>query len=114
MPRNRDQDLLRQVGLRVAQSRASRGWTQEQLSEAIGIEPVSLSRLETGHRALSLSTLNKIAEVLQVGLGDLIDPEREFSEPQHSPQEAELLRLLQSMGANRRKMLLKLARELAL
>lgn len=113
MPRNRDQDLLRQVGLRVAQSRASRGWTQDQLSEAIGIQPVSLSRLETGHRALSLSTLNKIAEVLQVSLGDLIDPEREFSEPKHSPQEAELVRAFSSLSRPQKNLLLKLARELA-
>jgi len=113
MPRNRDQELLRRVGARVAAIRSARGWTQEQLSEAIEVEPVSLSRLETGHRALSLSTLALISEALQVGLGDLLDPERERPESSLGPQETELLRLFEPMVPDRRKMLLKLARELS-
>lgn len=113
MPRLRDQELLRQVGARVAQTRASHGWTQEQLSEAVGIEPVSLSRLETGNRALSLSTLSRIAEALQVSLGDLLDAEREVAEPSHSPQEAELVRAFSSLSRSRKNLLLRLARELA-
>ena len=50
MPRKRDEDLLREVGRRVAQIRRVRGWTQEALAGAVGIEPVTLSRLETGDR----------------------------------------------------------------
>ena len=113
MPRNRNQELLRRVGVRVAQIRSGRGWTQDQLSEAIGIQPVSLSRLETGDRALSLSTLDKIGEVLEVGLGDLVDPERELPEPKNSPQEAELVRVYSSLTRKRKNLLLRLARELA-
>ena len=57
MPRNRDQELLRQIGRRVGQIRADRGLTQEVLAEAVGLEPVTVSRWETGDRALSVSTL---------------------------------------------------------
>lgn len=114
MPRLRDQELLRQVGARVAQTRTSHGWTQEQLSEAVGIEPVSLSRLETGNRALSLSTLARISEALQVSLGDLLDAERDVPEPKHSPQEAELVRVFSSLSRSRKNLLLRLARELAM
>ena len=69
MPRKRDQELLRDIGQRVAKARTDRGFTQERLAEAVGIEPVTLSRWETGQRAVSVSTLAHIAEVLQVGLG---------------------------------------------
>ncbi len=113
MPRNRNQDLLRRVGRRVAQARADRGWTQEQLAEAIGIEPVSLSRLETGDRALSLTTLGLIADALGLGLGALIGIEVDLPRADLDPQAAELLRVFSKLAAGRQDLVLRLARELA-
>lgn len=112
MPKRRDHDLLRLVGQRVANARKDRGWTQEALSEAIGIEAVSLSRLETGDRALSLSTLARIADALGVGLGDLLDVQRDTPAPEHAPDEAELLRLYGKLPDNKRDIVLRLVRDL--
>ena len=113
MPRRRDQELLQDVGRRVGQARRDRGWTQESLSEAIGIEAVTLSRLETGDRALSLTMLSKIADVLGIGLGDLLDAERDLPVADTTPEEAELHRLFGSLSATGRDLVLRLARELA-
>lgn len=113
MSRRRDQDLLRTLGRRVALARGARGWTQERLAEAIGIEPVSLSRWETGHRALSLSTLHLIAQALGLGLGELLGAEQTLPTPTLSPQETALLREFALLSEGRRDLLLKLARELA-
>lgn len=113
MPKSRDQDLIRAVGRRLASARRARGYTQEALAEALGIEPVTLSRLETGDRAVSLSTLGRVAEVLHVALGDLVDESQPLPEPEHGPEEAELLRLFGSLSPDRRTLMLKLARELA-
>jgi transcriptional regulator with XRE-family HTH domain len=113
MPRRRDQELLRDVGQRVAKARRDRGWTQEQLAEAITIEPVSLSRLETGDRALSLSTLASIADLLQVSVGDLLDVTRSLPETTLKPDEAELLRLFQELPEGKQDILLRLARDLS-
>ena len=113
MPRQRDQQLVRDVGRRVANARKDRGWTQEQLSEAIGIESVTLSRLETGDRALSLSTLSSIAGVLGIPVGDLLDVERDLPAPQHNPEEAELLRLFAKLSVSQKDVFIRLARELA-
>ena len=113
MPRRRDQDLLRKVGQRVAKARRNRGWTQEQLAEAIGIEPVTLSRWETGDRALSLSTLAAVAARLEVSLGDLLDVGRPVPEPDHAPDEAELLRLYRNLPNSKRDIILRLARDLS-
>ena len=113
MPKRRDQELLRQVGQRVSQARKERGWTQEQLAEAIGIEPVTLSRWETGDRALSLSTLAAIASALEVPLGDLLDVTRDIPAAEHAPEEGELLRLYRGLSESQQDIILRLARDLA-
>ena len=112
MPRKRDQELLRDIGQRVAKARTDRGFTQERLAEAVGIEPVTLSRWETGQRAVSVSTLARIAEVLQVGLGDLLDVQRELPQPEHGPDEAALLRGFGLLTPSRRSLVVQIVREL--
>lgn len=111
--RQRDHELLRQLGRRLQQARTDRGWTQEQLAEAIEVDPVSISRYETGARALSLSTINTIAGALEVSLGDLLDAGRELPEPTHDPETEELLRLFSDLTPSQRDLLLRLAREFA-
>ena len=113
MPKRRDQGLLRKVGQRVAVARRDRGWTQEQLAEAVGIEPVTLSRWETGDRALSLSTLHAISEALGVGLGDLLDVARDIPASEHAPDETELLRLYRGLPSGQKDIVLRLARDLS-
>ena len=113
MPRTRDQELLREIGRRVGEARTDRGFTQERLAEVVGIEPVTLSRWEAGHRALSLSTLRAIAEALDVGLGDLLDVDRELPKTEHGPNELELLRAFARLTDARRDLVLKIVRELA-
>jgi len=113
MPKKRNPDLLHALGRRVAQARADRGWTQEQLAEAIGIEPVSLSRLETADRALSLTSLGLIADALGLGLGHLVGVEADLPKPGLSPQESELLRGFSALSAARRDLVLRFVHELA-
>ncbi len=112
MPRQRDQQLLRTIGARVGQIRRERGWTQEALAEALRIEPVTLSRLETGDRAMSLSVLNAAADVLGVSLGDLLDAVRPKPVPQADLGEEELIRLWRTSDAPARKTILRVVRAL--
>lgn len=111
MPRQRDEELVRRIGRRVAQARKDRGWTQEQLSEAVGLEPVSLSRLETGDRAMLLSTLASIARVLNVSLGDLVDVAKEPAPLVHSRVELELLRLFAALSDSQKEAMLRFVKE---
>ena len=113
MPRNRDETLLHAVGQRVAEVRKAQGWTQERLSEAVGLQAISLSRLENGARALSLSTLARIADVLEVGLGDLLDVERPMPAPTKLPGETELLRLFRGLDEEQRDLVVRLTRDVA-
>ena len=113
MPRSRDRKLLGAIGQRVGQMRRDRAWTQERLSEAIGIQAISLSRLETGSRALSLSTLALLADALEVGLGDLLDVDRPVPQVDRLPGEAELIQVFRGLDDEKRELLLRLARDVA-
>lgn len=79
----------------------------------MSVEPVSLSRWETGSRALSISVLAVAADKLEVSLGDLLDVEREIPQPSRDPDEVELLQLYRSLGEERRDLALRLLREVA-
>lgn len=52
---------------------------------------MTVSRWETGHRGMSVITLARMADVLGVSLGDLLDVERVIPEPERDVAESELL-----------------------
>lgn len=52
----------------IIRERINRGWSQTQLAEAIGSRQPVISRLEQGNGNPSLSTLQKIADALDLSL----------------------------------------------
>lgn len=62
---------MKTFGKRVAFVRKSKGFTQQQLSERIGMSVVAIAYIETGKRWARLGTLNKIAKSLKVDISDL-------------------------------------------
>lgn len=66
-----EQKLMRSFGRRVAAIRKSRGYTQQELAEAIDMSVVAIAYIETGKRWARLGTLTKIAKALQVDVADL-------------------------------------------
>lgn len=113
MPRRRDHDLLKALGARLGEVRRRKQWTQERLAEAIGIQPVSLSRLETGDRALSLSTLAAAADALGVPFGELVDVDRPLPEPVEDPKGEALHRIWVSLDEHTKDLVLRIVREIA-
>ncbi len=113
MARQRNKALLQRLGRRMAQARTARGWTQEQLAEEIDVDPVSISRYETGARALSLSTLATVANALGLGLNELLDSKCDLPVPKHTPEAEELIRIFGTLEPTRRDLILRLAREFA-
>jgi len=63
--------LMKAFGNRVAEVRKSRGVTQQELAEDIGMSVVAIAYIETGKRWARLGTLNKIAKQLKVDISDL-------------------------------------------
>lgn len=61
----------RAVGDRIREIRLEHNLTQEQLGERAGIDRQAINRIEQGHASPRLDTLIRLAEALQVPLGDL-------------------------------------------
>lgn len=59
------------LGSRIRALRNSRGYTQEQLADRIGVSRQKYARIENGINSITLDTLAKIAEVLDVTVGDI-------------------------------------------
>lgn len=60
--------------------------TQERLAEAAGFHPTFVSNLERGYRMPTLGTLVRVAEALEVRLGELLDAmEHEADAPPIAP-----------------------------
>ncbi len=66
-----EQKLMKAFGKRVATVRKSKGVTQQQLAEQIGMSVVAIAYIETGKRWARLGTLSKIAKCLKVDVQEL-------------------------------------------
>lgn len=60
------------IGERVRAARQTRGYTEAQLAERIGVTPAFLSQAEAGEADIPLYQLMHIADLLMVGLDGLV------------------------------------------
>lgn len=61
-----------EVGTRIKCAREKAGLTQDRFSELIGVGPKSVSALERGTVGISLSTLQRICQVLSISSDDIL------------------------------------------
>lgn len=64
-------DIKQVVGKRIQQYRKQKGLTQEALAELIGIDTISLSKIETGRNYPTSENITKVARVLGVEVYEL-------------------------------------------
>ncbi len=57
----------------VKENRIKKGYTQEQLSELLGITPRQLQRIEDDEYHTSLSTIRKIIKILDIPDDEIIE-----------------------------------------
>lgn len=76
MGRQKAERIIGDVGRRVAEIRAERGLTQEQLAERAGVLPKYIQRIEWGRENLSIESLVNLANLLRTDVKAL------FEEPQ--------------------------------
>lgn len=67
---------LKKTGLFIAALRRERNLTQKELAEKIGVTDKAISRWETGKGFPEISILQRLAEVLQVSVTELINGEK--------------------------------------
>jgi transcriptional regulator with XRE-family HTH domain len=61
------------IGARIAAIRKAKGLTQEQLAMMAGLQRTHVSRIEAGKYAVTLETVQAIAEAMQMTV-DIVDP----------------------------------------
>ena len=61
------------IGLRIYRLRTLKEWSQEELARRAGLQRTHISRIEAGKYAVTLETIQAIAEALCMTV-DLIDP----------------------------------------
>ena len=61
-----------EIGLRIQQARECSGYTQEELSEIIGVTPNHLSAIERGASGISLESLQKLCRSLGISADSII------------------------------------------
>ena len=70
---NKEIKFLEKFGKRLKQIRLSKGFTQAELANDLGIEISQVSRIERGIINTSIGNINAIANVLGVELRELFD-----------------------------------------
>lgn len=104
---------LRAIGARMKRVRESGGWTQEQLAEAIGVTPHTVSQYERGEQSPRLTTLLRLAATLRVRPGELIDVALPVPTAAAPPEGAEVLGLYRSLSDADRALVTRLVRDVA-
>ena len=61
-------DKNKDLGKRIKELRKSKGFTQERLSEIVGVDPKLLSRIECGKNVPSIDLITRISSVLGIEL----------------------------------------------
>jgi transcriptional regulator with XRE-family HTH domain len=74
MTEQKKQQTRERIGQRIASLRKLAGFTQEELAFRAGIQRTHLGRIESGKYAVTLETLQAIAEALYMTV-DIIHPD---------------------------------------
>ncbi len=98
-------DNKKLLGKRIKEIRKSKKYTQEQLSEMVGIETSSLSGIESGRFFPSLHVLDKISGVLEVELVEFF----KFSTVDIPKDlDNEILKIIKNQDKNNKQLIYKL------
>jgi transcriptional regulator with XRE-family HTH domain len=69
------------IGRRIKEIREGRGWTQYRLAKEAGVQPSTISQIESGTRKKpSIDVLEKVADALSVTVGTLLGQKNEKEE----------------------------------
>jgi transcriptional regulator with XRE-family HTH domain len=106
--------VKKELGTRIRTLRKRNGLTQEEMAEKCDLHWTYIGGLERGERNPTLTTMQRVAAGLNVGLNQLIDA-RSFPKPksEEESKEARLLRLIRKKGPENVDLATKVIREVA-
>ena len=97
------------LGRNIAHERRAKGWTQQELAEKVGIESVTLSRIETGTSLPSIERLAAIADALEVAVASLVGGVSHHA----SDQAHEIASSMKMLAPDDRRLLMDMFKQLA-
>lgn len=65
-------DIKQQVGQQIREARKAKGLTQKELGEKLGVSHTTVNIYENGGQNLTLNTMQRIAQVLEIEVKDLL------------------------------------------
>lgn len=71
----RDTEATKALAVNVRRLRKEKGWTQDALAAALGVEQGAVSLIENGRANPTLQVLEQLASELEVRVQDLFEPE---------------------------------------
>lgn len=71
---------LYNAAMKAAEIRKSKGLSQSELAEMVGVEQPTISRFERGNDGITLGLVREIARALEVPLSDLFEEDRTETE----------------------------------
>lgn len=86
-------DLTKRVGMNIRAIRKSQNLTIDELAERCDFQSPYLSDVERGERNITLQTLTKILDALQVEAGSVLIPQSKSGEEQENIRD-EILQIL--------------------
>ncbi|MCQ2509439.1 MAG: helix-turn-helix domain-containing protein [Lachnospiraceae bacterium] len=102
----KDTEMLWKISDKLIAAREKAGMTQEQLAEAIDVQPNSIHRYEAGAREMGFATAIKIAQALHTSVEDLVPDDFLEKKVQEVPAE-ELLSLFYQMDEADQKAMMR-------
>ncbi len=99
------------LGERLREIRKKFGYTQEKMSEIVGVEPQSISKIESGKNFPLLTNLEKIADNFNLELKDFFDFEHKNSS---DTIRKEVLKTFDGLSKENQEKLLRIAKILEL
>ncbi len=99
--------LSAQIGKNILNQRKYLGLTQAQLAELVGLENETISRIESGKYNVSISSLERFTQALQIDISDIVRANSE-----NIPSQAESIAvLLQDLDEEEKERVLKIVHE---
>ncbi len=99
--------MLQKVGLQVKKQRKLAGLTQEKLAELTELSSTTISRLENGEQMVSVGTMLRIAQALQIKTGALFDDFDFGTEKKRPDKDFEIVELLDKCSINQKVHIVK-------
>lgn len=73
--------MTKELGRRIRAERTAKKMTQEELAECAGLHPTYIGQVERGEKSLTVASLEKIVEGLEISFSDLFENIRPPTKP---------------------------------